>query len=253
MEMSKGTKLSLLMLSLTVLLMAAFFSGVIKSKHWEVNNIDVAAKFKRVNSEQIRVAVAAYPERSFFKIDVSQIRENLLEIPWVQSVIVTKKWPNTLLVQLNEHEAAAVWNNNKLLNDKGEIFKVDSIDDLSTLPKIYAKDVDSENTWHKFVRYNEIAKKTGYEITSANISDRGGWLANLSNGVEVNLGSQQIDAKLLRLADTWPQLIQLKPNPLDSIDLRYTNGYVVKWHDVPELQEQIDEIQQLHDDGKLNG
>ncbi|HPI97059.1 MAG TPA: hypothetical protein PLX38_12675, partial [Gammaproteobacteria bacterium] len=61
MEMSKGTKLSLLMLSLTVLLMAAFFSGVIKSKHWEVNNIDVAAKFKRVNSEQIRVAVAAYP------------------------------------------------------------------------------------------------------------------------------------------------------------------------------------------------
>ena len=50
MEMSKGTKLSLLMLSLTVLLMAAFFSGVIKSKHWEVNNIDVAAKFKRVNS-----------------------------------------------------------------------------------------------------------------------------------------------------------------------------------------------------------
>jgi hypothetical protein len=48
--MSKGSKLSLLLISLTILLMAALMSGVIKSEHWEIKNIEIDAEFKRVNS-----------------------------------------------------------------------------------------------------------------------------------------------------------------------------------------------------------
>ena len=39
--MTKGAKLSLLLISLTILLMAALMSGVIKSSHWEINNIEI--------------------------------------------------------------------------------------------------------------------------------------------------------------------------------------------------------------------
>ena len=227
--MSKGAKLSLLLISMTILLMASLMSGVIKSNHWEVSNIKLDAEFRRVNSEQIRVIVAAYPERSFFKIKADVIRNNLNTIPWVKKVTVNKKWPDSLIIKLIEHKAVAVWNDNQLLNNHGEIFIVDSIDDLSSLPKIEGKDTQSQLIWDHFNRYSDIIKRTGYDIRSTKVSNRGGWDLYLSNGINLKLGSQQIDAKLIRLIDTWTKLANLNDEMPETIDLRYTNGYAVKW------------------------
>jgi len=227
--MSKTVKLSLLLFSLTLMLMAALMSGVIKSDHWSVNNIELEAEFNRVNSEQIRVAVAAYSERSFFKIKVAEIRKNLAKIPWVQQVSVNKKWPNTLIISVQEHDAAAVWNDRQLLNEKGEIFEVSRLDNLSALPKIYGKDSHSVKIWDKYLRYSKIVKNTGNTIQTTHVTERGGWTLLLSNGSQVFLGSKHIDSRLVRLADTWLKLINLKEQLPQTIDLRYTNGYVVTW------------------------
>ncbi|VAW41345.1 hypothetical protein MNBD_GAMMA01-1516 [hydrothermal vent metagenome] len=259
--MSKGTKLSLLLISLTILLMAALMSGMIKSNHWTITNIELEAEFKRVNSEQIRVTVAAYPERSFFKIKANIIRENLINIPWVQYVTVNKKWPNTLIIRLIEHKAVAVWNDNQLLNAKGEVFEVDNIDDLTALPQIQGKDDDSVMIWDKFIRYNEIIKHTGYDISSAQVSHRGGWSLDLSNGIHIILGSQQMDAKLVRLADTWAKLIKLNEQFPQYIDLRYTNGYAVQWQyintenieNIEVDKNTINNTEQQLDTGNING
>ncbi len=246
--MSKGSKLSLLLISLTILLMAALMSGMIQSEHWRITNIVLNAQFKRVNSEQIRVSVASHPNRSFFKVKADVIREKITQIPWVQQVSVNKKWPDSLIIKVIEHEAVAVWNDDKLLNDKGEIFEVDSIDDLTALPHITGNDNNSQHIWEKYIRFNNIIKNTGYDIQSASVSNRGSWQLTLSNGMSMNLGSQQMDAKLVRLTDTWTQLLKLKQKSPDHIDLRYTNGFVVKWP-----QPIIDLTDQTYMKGKTNG
>jgi len=228
--------------------MAALMSGVIKSSHWEIENINIRAEFKRVNSEQIRIVVASQTERSFFKVNPDDIRDELSKIPWVQKVSVNKKWPNSLIVTLIEHKAVATWNGNKLLNEFGEIFEVDRFDDLSAIPKIHGNDNDSQQIWDKYVRFNEIVKKTGLDITSSSISNRGGWQLELSNGIDINLGSQQMDAKLVRLTDTWAKLLNLKEQLPIYIDLRYTNGYVVKW---PQIE--LENSEQETNTGTLNG
>lgn len=229
--MSKAAKLTLLLFSLTLMLMAALMSGVIKSDHWYVNNIELEAEFNRVSSEQIRVAVAAYSERSFFKIEVEEIRNNLAKIPWVQHVSVNKKWPGTLIIKVQEHAAVAVWNVHQLLNEKGEVFEVNRLDNLTVLPRIFGKDNHSESIWDKYLRYSKIVKYTGNRIQSTHVSERGGWTLRLSNGSLVYLGSKHIDSRLVRLADTWLKLIKLKEQLPQVIDLRYTNGYVVTWND----------------------
>jgi len=246
--MSNGAKLSLLLLSLTVLFMAALTSGVIQSEHWKIKNIELSAEFKRVNSEQVRIAVAAYPERSFFKVKASDIHDKIQQIPWVQQVSVNKKWPQSLMITIVEHKAMAVWNNNKLLNENGEIFEVDSIDDLTALPKIQGNNKNSQEIWDKYMRFNDIVKSTGLDVNSAIVSNRGSWKLGLSNGIRINLGSQQMDARLVRMADTWNTLIKQKDHMPYYLDLRYTNGYVAKWS-----MAQLDERQQVEDTGNNNG
>jgi len=227
--MSNGAKLSMLLISLTILFMAALTSGVIQLDHWKIGNIDISAEFKRVNSEQIRIVVASYPERSFFKVKANEVKNNLMQIPWVQQVSVNKKWPQTLKIKIIEHKAVAVWNDNKLLNEKGQIFAVDGVDDLAALPKIYGEDKNSQPIWDKFIRFNDIVKHTGQDINFASVSQRGSWQLTLSNGINLNLGAQQMDARLVRLADTWNSLLRQNEIAPNYIDLRYTNGYVAKW------------------------
>ena len=227
--MTKGAKLSLLMISFTFLLMAAFMSGMIKSDHWEISNIVIDAEFKRVNSEQIRLTVATNKQRSFFKLNANNIRRDLMQIPWVSDVSVNKKWPNTLRIKLKEHKAVAVWNEQKLLNSNGDIFEVDSLEDLSSLPHFKSKTSDSKIVWNKYMRFNDIIKNIGFDITASEISAIGSWNIVLNNGINIIVGPDYQDAKLVRLAETWESLLNTNETLPSYIDLRYTNGYAVKW------------------------
>jgi cell division protein FtsQ len=230
--------------------MATFMSGMIKSDRWKITNIDLKAEFNRVTAEQIRVAIAATSERSFFNINIEEIRNNLLQIPWVHKVNIIKKWPETLLVTVIEHKAVAVWNQNKLLNMDGEIFEVESVDSVESLPHISGQDNLSESILTKYIRFNELFKSTGFDINIAKISPRGGWELILSNGTIVNLGTLQKDSKLIRLAETWVNLIKLKDELPEYIDLRYSNGYVVKWK-MDELNK--NQNNDIESKGNLNG
>ncbi len=207
-------------------------SGMIKSEHWEISNVVIDAEFKRVNSEQIRITVAANKQRSFFKLNANEIRDNLLQIPWVKEVSVNKKWPDTLRIRLKEHKAVAVWNELKLLNSNGDIFEVDSLEDLSSLPHFNSKTANSKIVWNKYMRFNDIIKNIGFDIVSCEISTIGSWNLVLNNGINLIVGSDYQDAKLVRLAETWESLLKTNETLPSYVDLRYTNGYAVKWQKV---------------------
>jgi len=226
--MNKNFKASLIVVSICILLMAALMSGAIQSDRWKINSLELNAGFKRVSAEQIRVAIAASKERSFFKIDIEHIKQALKQIPWVKRVDVKKKWPNTLIVNLVEHEAFAIWNQNQLLNYSGDIFSVESTENLS-LPQIQGSDNQAKEILQKFSRFKELIATTGFDIKKAIVSPRGSWSIELNNGIQINLGSQQKDSRIIRLKDTWISLLKKNNDLPQYIDLRYTNGYAVKW------------------------
>ena len=147
----------------------------------------------------------------------------------MQKVNVNKKWPNTLQVKLIEQKAVAIWNQNKLLNEDGNIFSVTSTDDLNSLPEIYGSDSQAKEILVKFTRFQELLTTTGFDIKAANISPRGAWIIDLSNEIRLNIGTQNQDSRLIRLVETWIKLLKTNSNMPEYIDLRYTNGYAVKW------------------------
>ena len=67
----------------------------------------------------------------------------------------------------------------------------------------------------------------------------GDWQLILRNGLEVLLGSEKHEARVLRLAETWEQLLAASERLPERVDLRYSNGYVVKWREGNELTEQV--------------
>lgn len=227
--MSKTMQLAFIFGLLILLLVVAMMSGLIQSDRWRISQLEVAAEYQRITPEQLRLMVAKTPERSFFRLDAEQVKANIESMSWVRYAHVVKQWPDTLKITIKEHQAVAIWNGTDLLNQSGEVFKVDAVDHLKALPRIYGISEDSVTTLQHFKRFNQLLKPVGYEISEARVNERGDWRLILRNGLEVLLGSEKHEARVLRLAETWDQLLATAERLPEKVDLRYSNGYVVKW------------------------
>ncbi|MCX7545159.1 cell division protein FtsQ/DivIB [Marinicella gelatinilytica] len=243
--MSKIAQLILIFSLLTLLLVSALMSGLIHSERWEIKQVEVAAEYQRVTAEQVRLVVKKTGERSFFRLDTDQVKNALKSLNWVREAHVVKQWPDSLKVTLVEHQPKAIWNDRQLINQRGELFDVERIDDVAGLPKLYAPDNQADQIYKMFIRFNRLLQPVGHEIATAQVSQRGGWQLELRNGLQINLGNEQQEARALRLADTWQSMVRTSQQSPQRIDLRYSNGYVVQWH--PGNNEQQPSPAQLQD------
>ncbi len=233
--MSKTLQLTVIFSLLILLLVVAMMSGLIQSERWHISQLEVAAEYDRITPEQLRLMVAKSPERSFFRLNAEEVKDNIESMPWVRYAHVVKKWPDTLKITIKEHQAIAIWNGKDLLNQSGEVFQVDAVDHLNALPRIYGLNDDSASTLKNFNRFNQLLKPVGYEIGEARVNERGDWRLVLRNGLEVLLGSEKHEARVLRLAETWDELLAASERLPERVDLRYSNGYVVRWREANEV------------------
>lgn len=230
---------------LVLLLVVAMMSGLIQSDRWHISQLEVAAEYERITPEQLRLMVAKTPERSFFRLDAEIVKQNIEAMPWVRYAHVVKQWPDTLKITIKEHQAVAIWNGNDLLNQSGEVFEVDAVDHLTALPKIFGNEEASKATLENYNRFNQLLQPVGYEISEAHVDIRGDWRLILRNGLEVLLGSEKHEARILRLAETWDQLLKTSERLPERVDLRYSNGYVVRWREQNELTEKMLSFKQI--------
>ncbi len=228
--MNKVAQLMMIFSLLALLLVSALMSGLIQSERWTIKQVDVAAEYQRVTAEQVRLIIKKTGERSFFRLDTDQVKNSLKSLHWVREAHVVKQWPDSLKVTLIEHQPRVIWNEQQLINQRGDLFTVERIDDVADLPKIYAPDNQVEEVYKLFKRFNRLLQPVGHEIAVARVSQRGGWELELRNGLHINLGTEQQESRALRLADTWQNLMRASQQAPQRIDLRYSNGYVVQWH-----------------------
>jgi cell division protein FtsQ len=243
--MSKSLQLTIIFSMLLLLLVVAMMSGLIQSDRWRISQLEVAAEYDRITPEQLRLMVAKTPERSFFRLDAELVKQNIESMPWVRYAHVVKQWPDTLKITIKEHQAIAIWNGKDLLNQTGEVFEVDAVDHLTALPKIFGIEEDSKTTLENYNRFNQLLQPVGYEISEAHVDVRGDWRLVLRNGLEVLLGSEKHEARILRLAETWEQLLKTSERLPERVDLRYSNGYVVRWRVENELTEKMLSFKQI--------
>jgi len=244
--MSKAMQLTIIFSLLVLLLVVAMMSGLIQSDRWRISQLEVAAEYQRITPEQLRLMVAKTPERSFFRLDAEQVKSNIESMSWVRYAHVVKQWPDTLRITIKEHQAVAIWNGKELLNQTGEIFQIDAVDHLNALPRIFGLTENSVMTLEHFNRFNQLLKPVGYEISQAKVNERGDWQLILRNGLEVMLGSEKHEARVLRLAETWDQLLLASERLPERVDLRYSNGYVVRWRAENEIKEQKLNLESEH-------
>jgi cell division protein FtsQ len=198
-----------------------------------VTNLVVEGTFQRVTPIQVEAAVAEGLNSGFLTVDLGTLRERVQALDWVDRANVGRQWPDTVIVRVTEHQAAARWGETGLLNVRGELFTEHSQHAFPELPNLAGPPGSERDVARRYLAVRGKLAEADLSLTSLEQDERGSWRLVLGGGQEVRLGRRDIDERLYRFFDIVAPALAADLKSVEYVDLRYTNGFAVGWRDGP--------------------
>ncbi len=224
----------LLAWSLALALVALPIVGVLRGwfavNRWPVTQLTVQAEFKHVSAAAIRAAVVPRLNKGFFALNLDAVQKSVAALPWVESVEVRKRWPGTLLLTVQERKPFAVWNGKQLISRQGKLFDAPLSDVHHVLPDLHGPDSRLAEVASFYAETHKAFARNKLQITGVALTERGSWSVTTAGGARIVIGDRdQANNRLRRFLDVYPQLMAGHADGFAYADLRYTNGFAVRW------------------------
>lgn len=193
---------------------------------WPVDQVEIEGEFRYWQAKDLAKQLIWVKEQNFFSLDVRLVKKELEQLALIKKVQIKKVWPDTLLVKFKEDIPIAVWNNEALLNPKGEELVLPNTFDYKGLPKLSGPEQKTEQVMRQFQRFQSRLVSRDAEIASLSMNAVGSWQVVLKNGWTIRLGRQQLEQRIERLIELLKILPQEK---VAVVDLRYGKGAAIQW------------------------
>lgn len=222
--------------------------GTWLSRHpvWSVQGITVDGDLSHQSAVTLRAQLASQLRTAlapgFLAVDLQRVRQLFESAPWVRQAVVQREFPNRLRVTLTEHEAVAWWGeagSGHLLSRLGEVFEA-TPDDGEGLPELAGPKDQAVLVWDAYQQLKTEFARLEMEVARLELDERGSWRTELDSGARLELGRGTVDdimTRVRRYTTTLSQLTQRYPGAIESVDLRYPNGYALRMRGVTTLED----------------
>lgn len=199
-----------------------------------IQRAEISGKFTQVSRVQIEQALEPFARAGFISIDLVAVKRALESIRWIDRARVERAWPAGLRVMVTEQVAVARWGTlnsevGGLLNTRGELFLPDARDLPADLPQLQGPQGMETQVARLYLDTYPRLLTVGLNLTRVTLDERGAWNLQLSNGVEVRLGRQDVNARLERFISAASPVIATRTGDVAYVDMRYSNGFSIGW------------------------
>ncbi len=194
-----------------------------------IQHAEISGKFAQVSRIQIEQVLEPFARKGFVSIDLDKVKHALEAIRWIDHVRVERAWPDGLSVFVTEQVAVARWGEKGLLNTRGELFLPDVRDVRADLPQLNGPDGTEGEVAKLYLETYPRLLTVGLNLNRVTLDERGAWSLQLSNGVEVRLGREDIAARLERFIRAASPVIATRTGEVAYVDMRYSNGFSIGW------------------------
>ncbi|MGS0706745.1 cell division protein FtsQ/DivIB [Acinetobacter sp. ANC 3781] len=218
----------LLMIALMVLAVGVYgLYTVMTDAH--VAELNVVGTRSDAENSQVMKHVTAAVTANYFTADLEQIRDQALELSWVDRVVVSRAWPNSIRVRVMPRHPIARWGTGRLLSDSGDIFAQVIPQNNQKLPLLHGPTSQSKMMMRRYNEINQLFLPVNARLKELYLTERMTWFMQFDSGLRVIVDQDQTMSKLQRLSHLAQS--DLKPvwSKISSIDLRYRNGLAIQW------------------------
>lgn len=220
-------------IALIALPIVGVLQGWFAADRWPVRQLQVQGEFVHVNAEELKSAVAPNLRAGFFALDLDRVRDAVAALPWVAQVEARKRWPDTLELRVSELHPFAHWGQGRLLDASGRLFVVPGADAVPNLPHLSGPDARVSEVIAFYEEAQRDFAPFHLPVVSVRLSERGSWDLTFANGAAIVVGRDAPGQRLARFIAVLPKLLNGRAAGFVYADLRYSNGFAVKWADAP--------------------
>ena len=219
-----------LAIALVALPIVGVLRGWFAANRWPVTQLTVQAEFKHVSADEIRGAVLPHLGKGFFALNLEAVQKAVAALPWVESVEARKRWPDTLLLRVYERQPFARWNDKRLISRQGQVFDAPDAAAVGSLPDLRGPDSRLAEVVSFYADAQRAFAGTHLQIAGVALTERGSWSVTTAGGAQIVIGDRdRAGQRLRRFLDVYPQLVAGHADSFAYADLRYTNGFAVRW------------------------
>jgi cell division protein FtsQ len=205
-----------------------------------LHSVHLKGEFIHVTERELHEIVASSELAGFFSSDLESMTNRLRNMPWVELVAVRRVWPDALHITVLEQQAVAYWNDDALLNGSGQTFSPARESYPHGLPRFNGPQGTEMQMLNHYLAMRAILQAKGRDIDELTLDARRAWRLKLDNGITLALGRTDSQQRLQRFTRAYASLLNEKQETIRAVDLRYTNGFAVRWQAPEENAAQAD-------------
>jgi cell division protein FtsQ len=220
-----------ILLAAAVLLTADY---VLQPDRFPVSRISFVGEFKNVDKQALQTGVSPYIGQNFFAIDLNNLEKKLSDIEWVSAVSVSRRWPDTLQVNVTEQRLVASWNDRAWVTSDSHVVEIPQAS-IAELPRWWGPQGTQSLVRLRHQQFSDLLRDAGLQVNQLRYSERGAWkLVTYSplrkEKLTINLGRREMMERLYRFVRAYTETLAGLERRIVSVDLRYPNGFAVKWN-----------------------
>ncbi len=199
------------------------------AQSFAVQAVTIEGEFHNEQAHEIEQALLPYVKGDFFTADLTNARAALLDLSWIRDVSLKRRWPNRIIVKIEEQVPVAVWNDTLFLNDSAGPFTHRYVDQAGILPRLSGPAGSEQEVLAQFTLWSDWLRQAGLPLAGIGLDERHSWTLVTEGGITINLGKEKLEARLRRFLGAFPRNLQPRIAEVRAVDLRYSNGFAVSW------------------------
>ena len=179
---------------------------------------------------------------SFFTTDLQALRDIVLGMAWVDQVSVTRHWQQGIVITALPKQAVANFGTERLVDAKGVVFvPVDSKDLIQqSFANLQGEVSQAPVIMQQMQQINDWYAPLNLRVEDIILTPRMTWLIRFDNGLRVIVDNENTAQKLLNLSQLLANQLSSRRDDIQSVDLRYKNGFTIAWHhNEPKIEDEL--------------
>ncbi|MEA3291654.1 MAG: FtsQ-type POTRA domain-containing protein [Pseudomonadota bacterium] len=142
---------------------------------FHIEKVRVSGAVEQVDATEVEKRIWQTLRGNYFALDLERLEAAVETLPWVYGAAVRRRWPGSLLVEVDEVQPVAKWGDGRWLNVTGDLVQLPDGTELEALPRLSGQTGEEAKLWSRFRAWQGLMVANGAVLRTLELDERGTW------------------------------------------------------------------------------